>query len=133
MPSPSIDRAMSTRPKRLTLSNYSIWLLSSLIIIIAAFSAALLMTLKIYRDSLDIFYLSNEKLVQKTGLEVATDISTAAFEQAKKIIIKQDRFGDTPDRIRNIYYYDSYINAGGAATVAPSVSSPSSTVSTTIQ
>ena len=105
--------------KKFSLSSHDIWLLSSLFSIVAIFAALLFMALRVYGSALDLFYTANEKLVQKTGLEVATDISTTTFNEAKDIISKKDKLPGAPEITRNVFYYEAYFNGSPEAPAQP--------------
>lgn len=105
-----------------------IWFFSSLSVVTAVIIALCVYGVIIYRQAFDLFNSTNEKIIQKTGLEATADINSAIVEQVEKIVNKKIDTVPVPERARNIFFYNSFIPLEQLVppeTAAPTSSEPS--------
>ena len=95
--------------------SYMIWLASSLIVVLAVLIGLGIYGAGIYQRAISLFNSTNEKIVQKTGLEMSADLNSVAVEQVEKVIDRKIDAPQIPDRARNIFFYNSYIQLNQSA------------------
>ncbi|MCX6781793.1 MAG: hypothetical protein NTW66_01590 [Candidatus Magasanikbacteria bacterium] len=109
-----LNRQNNNLPKKYNLTpnekNYMIWLFSTLSFMIAVIAVLCVYGIIIYHRALNLFNSTNEQIVQKTGLEMTSEINSAAVELVEKIISKKIETPQLPEKARNIFFYNSYIN-----------------------
>ena len=86
-----------------------IWLSSSLIVVLAVLIGLSIYGASVYQRAITLFNSTNEKIVQKTGLEISADLNSVAVEEVEKVIDKKIETPPIPDKARNIFFYNSYI------------------------
>ena len=116
--------------------NYYIWLgiqFAAILLIVAALIAE---SLIVYNKTLNLLNSSNQYMMDKAGIEASTGINQAGLSQTEDIVEKKEKPPTPPNKLRNIFSFDSYATVYlGAETLIPSPAttstvndSPSSTV-----
>ncbi len=109
MPNRQNKKTILKRPLSASEKNYIIWLISSLSVIIIITICLCIYGISVYRRAVSLFNSTNEKIIQKTGLEVTADINSSAVTRVEEIIDKKNNTSPIPEKARNIFFYNSYI------------------------
>ncbi|MFA5127678.1 MAG: hypothetical protein WC457_01565 [Patescibacteria group bacterium] len=109
--------------------NYSIWLSVqfSLIFIIAV--ALTIEGFLVYRNTLKLLNSSNQYMMDKAGIEASTEINQNGLKQTELIMDKKQKPPTPPEKLRNIFQFDSYAIIYTGGIVAPATSSTTATTS----
>jgi len=112
--------------------NYYIWLGAQFAVILIIAAALIVEGFIVYNKTLNLLNSSNQYMMDKAGIEATTGINQAGLSQTESIVEKKGKPPTPPNKLRNIFSFDSYATVYlGTETPmpAPTVTSTTSTVS----
>lgn len=112
--------------------NYYVWLGAQFTVILIIVAALVVEGFIIYDKTLNLLNSSNQYMMDKAGIEATTGINQAGLSQTEGIVEKKEKPPTPPNKLRNIFSFDSYAtvySANEAPALIPAATSTTSTVS----
>lgn len=92
-----------------TRASYLRWYWSALVIVILIAAGLVAKSASIYNQTLNLINESNAKMIEKSGIEIITELNKNSLDQAKQIVEKKNSPLELPPRARNIFLFNSYV------------------------
>jgi hypothetical protein len=112
--------------------NYYIWLGIQFAVVTIIVAALVIEGFIVYNKTLNLLNSSNQYMMDKAGIEATTGINQAGLSQTEDIVEKKEKPPTPPNKLRNIFSFDSYTTVYLGAEMPmpiPTVTSTTSTVS----
>jgi uncharacterized membrane protein YhiD involved in acid resistance len=93
-----------------------IWYASALIVIAIVIAILMWMGINIFKKAITAINTSNQRIVEKTGVEVTSDLNQSELISARQIMVAKELPKELPNNIRNIFNFESYTNLTTEAT-----------------
>lgn len=106
---PEIKINKKSNQYKITNKNYTIWYWSGILFMLLTCALLILHGVYIYFNIFTLLNQSNQQIINKAGLEIFTEININNLEQAKHTLKKKTNPLTLPNKIRNIFIYDHYI------------------------
>lgn len=100
-----------------TRRNYLIWYWSSFAAVTVLVIGLIIQGASIYNKSIDLINEANQKIIEKSGIEIITELNKQDFEQAKQVVLKKKSPLELPPRVRNIFLFNAYVDLSDAKPV----------------
>jgi hypothetical protein len=122
-----------TRPAHTSVQsrkNYYIWLGAQLAVISIIAAALIVESFIVYNKTLNLLNSSNQYMVDKAGIEATTGINQTGLTQTEGIVEKKEKPPTPPNKLRNIFTFDSYATIFSGLEIPMPIPTATSTTST---